>query len=305
MKKYWQSILLGILFALLSNMVVYNYKVIVYYALKLNVDSIQYVSVVRFLLFYFFTFFLYKKIPFRSAFIQVSLPVFLLDATTLILGKELVPLRFPFDTIYPILGNLLALVWIHAKPLATVFSSLACLLFIFFSEKLIRLKLLWMVHENMVRAIPVSNQERMLRDTFIGLDKKKLVLGDTLLSKVKLVEFYFVGCLPCEEKRPVLKEINQLQQNQDFRIAMICDGTITKFENFYADAMKEPFNDFIYLYDTSNIRKYNLTGFPTEFLFKQKSLINVDVGFGNAIAAKWKEKELELIHNALQEKQAD
>ena len=86
---------------------------------------------------------------------------------------------------------------------------------------------------------------------------------------------------------------------------MICDGTITKFENFYADAMKEPFNDFIYLYDTSNIRKYNLTGFPTEFLFKQKSLINVDVGFGNAIAAKWKEKELELIHNALQEKQAD
>lgn len=303
MRKYWLTILLGILFALLSNMVVYNYKVIVHYALKLNVDSIQYVSVIRFLLFFFFTFFLYKKIPFRSAFIQISLPVFLLDATTLIFGKELIPLRFPFDTVYPILGNLLALVWIHAKTFVTVFSSFVSILFIFFSEKQIRPKLLWMVHENMARAIPVSSQERMLRDTFIGLDKKKLVLGDTLRSKVKLVEFYFVGCLPCEEKRPVLKEINQLQPNQDFRIAMICDGTITKFEKFYADAMKEPSNDFIYLYDTSNIRKYNLTGFPTEFLYKQKSLINVDVGFGKAITARWKEKELKLIRDALYKRQ--
>ncbi|MFZ2783321.1 MAG: hypothetical protein WAZ36_02910 [Sediminibacterium sp.] len=36
MRKYWLTILLGILFALLSNMIVYNYKVIVFYALKFN-----------------------------------------------------------------------------------------------------------------------------------------------------------------------------------------------------------------------------------------------------------------------------
>lgn len=293
-----KNIALSFLITIFLNIIIYNFRIICDYISGNEVDlSKHYLArfIVYTIIAYFFSKHYYSKFLFSILFV----PVFLLDSTTLIAGRDLIPLRFPFDTIYPLLGILCGMA-LHRSRLKFLIIFGISLIFMLVSEVYVRSLLNWYAREwsqdNNIENIDI------LSEKFKTIDNQFIVLSDTLNSKVKLVELYFVGCPPCEQKYEVLKEL--LIRNSDLKIAVICDGSITSYTRFLKHAKKNSFVNVIFLYDEKGFLKKQswISGYPTELLYGNKQLINIDRGFGASVKNRWLEKEQILINKILNEK---
>lgn len=133
------------------------------------------------------------------------------------------------------------------------------------------------------------------------VDSTHITLSDTLKTSAKLIDLYFVGCAPCEEKYEVLKILSTTYKKSDLQIALICDGAISSYTNFIKHAKKNKFDGIIFLFDDNKIiSNYNwVKGYPIEILFSGKKIKNIDFGFGEPIKEKWIEKEKSLINNII------
>ena len=138
----------------------------------------------------------------------------------------------------------------------------------------------------------VISSKKILLDTYIGINKNPVKLNDTLKSKVALLEFYFVGCPPCEDKFDYLKILVDEYSDKGFSVVLICDGIASSYNQFLDHWNKYKYKNIIFLYDTDKtISKYRIDGFPTEFLVSSGNIHYREKGFGKSIATKWLETE--------------
>lgn len=294
-KKEIAGIIYSIAFTLIISIVVYNFRVIVKYAFNVNSNAIIYHAIIRFFCYFFFSLFFVSKFKTRNTFFILFLPVLAIDATTLLAGRELMPLRFPFDTIYPLLGILTVTIYQRSKSASFIILA-SSLVFMILAQTHIRPLILWKMHENNQ---PISQKYFQENDIYLTTAGEKVTIRDTLEKKISLIEFYYVGCLPCEEKYTAIKEIYN-KYKDEINVILICDGQASQYNFFLKHWENNKHENITFLYDfNKNLSKYNLSGFPTEFIVKGRSIINVDQGFGNAIYDKWLKKEHQILNNLI------
>lgn len=290
-KKDVKLVVYSIIFTLVINFILYNFRVLTLYIFNIDIGVFKYVDQGRLVAYFFFGVVVVKSNgSIVKNFLILFIPVFLVDSTTLLFGRDLIPLRFPYATIYPLLGIFCGLYFRRNKIAFSIF-GLFSIIFIFASQRWIEPELLWLIRE---KTLPEKKQYSIASRSFSTLDSTSVRLSDTINENSCLLEFYFVGCRPCEEKYEALKVINNSFPN--LAIILICDGMANDFSTFKAHAIKNEFDDIIFLYDDSRvIESLKLSGYPTEFLLKKGEIFHVDVGFSNRIKDRWLEKEKSLI----------
>jgi thiol-disulfide isomerase/thioredoxin len=233
------------------------------------------------LFFYFFLFvqlskkiFLNKKIIYL---ITVITPL-LIDASVLITNHDKIPIRFPFASIFPLIGAYMGDVYINkSKFNFRVLLSIA-LVFLFITYALIMPKLLWYsINKN---SKPIENT--ILSKIFYTAEEKiPVILKDTCVGKYMLIDFFFSGCPPCEQKRDALYSLRKKFSPNQLGIILICDGTITSHEKFIEYFNKYNTDGIIFLYDKDGVlqKLYNIKNYPFEVLLKAGHIIRTLSGY--------------------------
>lgn len=140
---------------------------------------------------------------------------------------------------------------------------------------------------------------------FNFVDKDKKVVSDkSLKGKVVLLDFWFIGCFPCDLK---MKEFEKLaayyKDNKDVAIITVNAGFKDSFESFSKKIMSFPSN-MVHLYDSAAIiaKKLNLQGYPTEFLLDKNGIIRDEfAGYTKDIALVYFDKTKVKINALLNE----
>ena len=160
--------------------------------------------------------------------------------------------------------------------------------------------MLWYMHGQYF--VSKTGKGELMDNVYAGVDGRPVHLFDTLQSRPTIVEFYFVGCLPCEQKFLHLKTIYNEYANRGLNIVLICDGTVSSYSQFLKHWEKNNYKGIIFLYDsTKAIQEYAIEGFPTELLTIKNTVIKREKGFGSAIAGNWMKKERELLNEIFKE----
>jgi hypothetical protein len=295
-KKGIAKIILSIIFTLLTNFFVYNFRLILNYTTGLEIQPFTQHQLARYFCYFLFTLFFYPKCKSLSAFWIIFIPVLLLDSTTLIFGQEEIPLRFPFDTLYPLAGIICGIVFYKSMRIFFLAMTLSAT-FMFLAHYFIRPAIRWQMKE---WRKPHYDNLTILTDSFLTISGTPIKLSDTLKAKAQLIELYFVGCVPCEQKYKVLKELSTTYKTSDLQIVLICNGEATPYPTFMKHWTKNKFDGVTFLYDNSQLmRKYGIGGYPTEFLFDKQKLINTDDGFGDDVKERWLSKEKEMLNQII------
>lgn len=290
--------ILSICYAIIISFSIYNIEVILEYATKSTIAPFKEKDITKFILYFLFSFVITRNKE-KSNFWILFLPIFAIDSTTVLFGPNLIPLRFPYASIYPFLGILCGMFLRNKLKLFYItFSS--SLIFFFLSNQFIIPSILWYMHKrnNVSNKINLSISNANLTAT----NGKSIMLFDTLKCNPALIEFYFVGCKPCDEKYEYLKLIHDKYKIKGLNIILICDGTASSIKSFLNHWNKIKYKDIIFLYDENELsKKYKIEGFPTEIIINQKKfIVNQEKGFGKLFAHKWLKKEETIINNILQ-----
>ena len=120
---------------------------------------------------------------------------------------------------------------------------------------------------------------------------------DTIKSKYAILECFFKGCAPCEEKRLALNLLSDTISHEKLSIVYICDGKWTSQKDFREYAEKNSYKNAIYLYDGNGFLKSKLkiNGYPFEILLKDGKVISTFSGFSEMIQKNYFKKQFELI----------
>ena len=97
------------------------------------------------------------------------------------------------------------------------------------------------------------------------------VRADSLMSKVKFLEFSFIGCSACEKKREYVEDLYSAYKN-DKRVSflVIYDGKIDTKEDFLHYALKTKYPEMYYFDTKGSLKsKLNIIGYPTEIILNQ------------------------------------
>ncbi len=152
-----------------------------------------------------FYFFLYRivykrcfiKNDFKIALLCITTPI-LLDATVLIGNQSLIPLRFPFASIFPIIGVFMAILFIKNKRNVFYACLLPVILFFYLTDQIIVPTIIYNSIERETSDIPEAD---FFEYTFLTKDSIPVKLRDISDNKCTLIETYFIGCAACEEKK--------------------------------------------------------------------------------------------------------
>ncbi len=300
--KKKQIIIVGIsiLFSILFNIILFNIDVLAEYFTNKSFDTFTQPHIARYVCYLLFaSFFNKSEINKGKLFLIILLPVFLIDSTTLFLGPDLFPHRFPYATLYPALGIYCGLNLRQGK-IKVVFNFFISILFIIVSQLYTIPYLLRFMHY--IHDISQNTNTTLTNNFFLGIDKKTVNLFDTLNgSKAALIEFYFVGCAPCEQKFTYLKNISNKYKTHDFSFVLICDGTANTYKQFLTHSEQNKDSSIIFLYDSNNtIPKYKIDGYPTELLVdSEKNIIKKEKGFGIYLADDWLKREIFILDKIL------
>lgn len=298
MKRKIGNYLISMLVTMFLSMFIYNLRIIATNIFKNNFPPFIYHPELRFNCYLLFSFWWNPSLP-KKKLALLCIPFFVLDAATLWLGKDLIPLRFPYDTIYPLLGTI-AGIYLRRNIKIFAIAVIASLCFMIVSRLYIRDEIIWYMHnKNKV----VYGSMEITEEKFYTVDSNLIQLNDTLLSKPALIEFYFVGCSPCEEKYIELKKIHDMYAARGFKIIMICDGLASSFKSFKQHHSKNIYKEIIFLYSQKSMsKKFRIEGFPTEYLTNGKEIVLASKGFGEPISTKWLIQEKEVIDKILMKK---
>ncbi|AZQ43100.1 TlpA family protein disulfide reductase [Nonlabens ponticola] len=98
----------------------------------------------------------------------------------------------------------------------------------------------------------------------------KVYTPESLRGKVVVINYWFIGCAPCEKEMPML---NQLVEKYEDKDVIFLALTPDKKEQVAKFLKKKDF-DFNIIPDASQmITDYNVTGFPTHMLIDKKLVI--------------------------------
>ncbi len=219
------------------------------------------------------------KSRFIVAYISILLPVILIDASVLITYPALVPMRFPIASIFPLLGGMITWAIIKKKYLFFFLGVSVILIFIhgfFVYPKLLYRKML-------ADQAQIEYNPKIFQIPLLTINRDTVRLGDTLKANLNLVELFFVGCIPCEQKSKSLKYLTEKYDTSKFLVISICSGVHTPFNRFLEYTESNRKDGFIYLYspDSSFGKLYGYNwGFPFEQVFtSEKKYVSKEVGF--------------------------
>jgi hypothetical protein len=228
----------------------------------------------------------------------VLFPVLAIDLTTLFNGQMLIPLRFPFATIYPILGIITGILILLGKRVLTALVILFSIAFSILSHMYFIPRIIWGMQNKNKPKVSVS----ILNDNFKTIADGLIKINDTIKSKVQLVEFYFVRCLPCESKYEILKKIREKYSKDELDIIMICDGEISPYDEFKRHQENKKIPGITFLYDNEKKIERNIKGergYPTELLISYNVIKYSQAGFNDESASFYYKSEVEKIDNLL------
>lgn len=224
---------------------------------------------------------------------------FIIDMTVFINGLKLIPLRFPFATLFSLFGIFIAHLYVNKRK----WLLLACISFLSFT---------FLSHYFFVPAIIRYMEKKegkgikylspMQTGKLFTVDSTSIYLGDTLKGKCILIEYYFVGCPPCERKMRYLKKIKNDINTNEFEIILICSGEITPFNIFKEDALKHKEFTFSFFYDRFNIKESFMPGkeYPHEIIVDKKGKVHsYKIGFNNETANFYLSENYQTIRSIL------
>jgi hypothetical protein len=294
--KLFRLLIYSFLSAVFFTAFIYNADVVVtlmvnFFHIRMEpLDSIPLIPLhVITTVFYFFSFlFAYKKFSQKNSivFICIIIPAILIDLSVPFTGRELMPLRFPFATLFPIFGALGG--WIKIKREKIFFYSYVVFIaiFLFLSKQLFIPRIIYFMENRDSRKTYAKGPYG--QGYLLTLDGKEVRLEDTVKGCCALLEFYFTRCGACEEKLPTLKELKNKIASADFKIIMVCDGSISSYKQFTENAQKHKDPAFIYLYDQFGMEAKFITDalYPYEVIVNRKGgIVSTHIGYNPETAA--------------------
>ncbi len=298
----WKGIVVTVITILFFTSFIYNLDVVLAY-LNVNFEKTYIKMYVLFTIFHF-VMALWLLTRFKASFFLFLVciaPHLVIDAQVLY-ENILVPLRAPFATIFPVLGTALAFIYKRGRKPLFIGVFIGSIAFLLLSWKVFIPKMSYSFYVN---KLP-KNTGVLGREVYKTITGDAVAIEDTARNKVLLLEWYFVGCPPCEEKYKALKQLADTFKNKQLDIVMICAGTVTKFDKFQNHANKNAFGGITFLYDGDSISnrfcKGGIRSFPTEFLSKRFQKPEPSfLGFDSDISDMYLENEIKKIKKLLGE----
>ncbi len=239
------------------------------------------------------------KNDFNIAILCIATPI-LLDATVLIGNQSLIPLRFPFSSIFPIIGVVFAILLVKNKTTIFYFSLIPLVLFFYLTDQMIVPTIIYNSIEKETSDMP---EDDFSEYTFLTKDGVPVKLKDISNYKCTLIETYFIGCAACEEKKEALKIVSEKFQNKSFVLINICDGKISTFNSFKKHLPKNNSTKELYLYDFGGIvrNQLKIDAYPTELILNKNRIVSKKIGFETMIIDLYVNDEIATINSILNE----
>jgi len=233
--------------------------------------------------------------------IIILLPTILIDASVFITYPARVPLRFPFATIFPVLGYITGLLYLRPSKiyLAAIIAMVGILGY--FSWVYWVPDMLYTAWTE--KSFKLASPKLLRGNYFVTVNGDSVNIKDTIHTDCILYENYFVGCPACEKKYPSLKALNDTFIGKPFSTVMIC-GAITSFEKFKAHAEKNKYNGITFLYDkNSNVfpNGERVSPFPLEILSNKDSIISSVEGYSLEFQERYLRERIALINKLTKE----
>lgn len=286
MNQYLKYFVICIIYALIFTAFVYNFEIFL--------DCLQRLyerQTLIHILTASFYFGLYRTIKKRSGISSSVIFLFcvicpiVIDLSVLITAPNLIPSRFPFATLFPLLGAYLGYLSYSIKRQKFIIAILMTIVLFYFTDSLFLPKI---YYYQAVRNSPKIDNKIRSYD-FYSVNGSRITIKDTVKSEYTIIELFFVGCLPCEEKRLALNILNDSLQPRKLSIVYVCDGTITTEDDFKKYASKNQRIGTIFLYDRTGIlnSKMGLNSFPFEIFFKENIPISTLKGYSEVIKKEY------------------
>jgi hypothetical protein len=187
-------------------------------------------------------------------------------------------MRFPFFTSFHIAGIICGTLFKSRKYIQLTIAIAGTTIYFIISYTVIFPNIIFRM-EN-ISTGKVDNA--ILQQEFLTVNNNPVNLSDTLNKSCNLIELFFVGCRPCENKKIALRELKQKLDSTSFQLVFICDGSITSFASFTDYAKKNQLPGDIFLYDSKKYIEQYITdtrGFPVELLCSNKEVLFLKEGF--------------------------
>lgn len=228
----------------------------------------------------------------------------LIDTSTLFINWRQIPLRFPFESTFSILGAILGYLYFD-KGKYFIVPTIITIGYLILSHYYFVPEIIAHIEARENKEIYVKNAPAILIGKYLNMNGDTVTIDNT--KKCILLDLFFVGCAPCEGKREMLLTLKDKIKDSAFSIYLICSGELTRLEDFkiYCKNNKS-FNNFTFLYDfNSNINSTfqgTVNKFPYEIIFsKNKPLITFE-GFSKEASEINLQKRLTIINKQLNEK---
>lgn len=243
---------------------------------------------------------LFKKPQYGSLLVNcllIALPSTIIDTSVLITNPSLVPLRFPFSTVFPILGCLAGYFALQKKYIPVGVLATGLVAFSVISH-------LFLV-PNIVYRMELAKTQQVdplfLSENFLNRTGDTVSLN-TYKTDWLFVDLFFVGCGPCDLKEEMFSELVSEKKSDNYKVIIICNGSISSFESFKKHVSKKPDNpNMVFLYDFKmNISRYfpNVHGYPHEMVLKQGNAYRTYAGFNEESYHVNKTERIKLIESA-------
>lgn len=228
-----------------------------------------------------------QKSRYSDAFLIALLiiPLLIIDIYVVIITPDFFPMRFPFFSSFILLGLLLAAWTIRStrRKYRMLFSLTFFLAYCFFGHLFVLPRIVNAIIETSEH-FKITVDPNFLEGRVLDLDSNTHSLKKLNDKKITMIDGYFVGCPPCEQKEKALIILDSMFSLNDFKILLICDGRITSYENFKKHALKKSHNglNYYYSYDSSFNHIKDASGgqsYPIELLYYNNQLFQQTSGF--------------------------
>jgi AhpC/TSA family len=219
--------------------------------------------------------------------------VTVIDASVFITFPALVPVRFPISTLFAFQGAVMGLFYVKKKQYLIITIYTAAIIFGFLMITHF-LPIIFNESSKKDGNLTGQNNEKLGRLIVKNMNNENFLLADVLKqNKINLLEFYFVGCLPCAQKQEALKTVKDSIQGKPAGIIFICDGKASTYKEFVEDTRYAQSNAY---YDSSGsitavLNSANGGKYPYEVIMNSQNKILSSYGGFNIESKKIYEKE--------------
>lgn len=242
----------------------------------------------------------FGKVSLWYILLALILPSTIIDISTLVTNPSLIPLRFPISTAYPIFGGIMSLMILKRHRYRWVMLCI-CVAAVFLIQYFYPILIYNRFKKSTFEVVLKKDIHQL---TFITVDGGAVKLADTIKTKVHLLEFFFAQCLPCHQKIPTLKRVVKNFTENTFSVIHICDGELTKYDQFLTYAKKNNYPGFIFLYaQDSTLRKVfgRELVFPSEqLIYSGNEFISTEMGYSPEIEKIYYDNKIKVINKYVQ-----